>query len=284
MTTSLPFPAKAAQNNPRKDAGRRKPNTKTVIALLGSKRKANTYGLLKQLERLLAAGGARLEIVPLYQYTIQDCLGCDGCVLRGGCGLRDDVPALMDKLAAADGLILASPVYLQQVSGKLKTFLDRTCRWYHRPVLAGKPVLCVATTKGSGLAPTLAYLENIVRQWGAVPAGKIGRTIFQLKNPVTARETARFLRLLDHPEQYAPSVRVLVAFEVQKALARFLNGLDTAYWQQKGWFDRPYFYPCRILPHRRAVSGTAGAVMRRVLSRTAPQTTHATGAPPAKTS
>jgi multimeric flavodoxin WrbA len=41
--------------------------------------------------------------------------------------------------------ILSSPIYMGGVSGKLKVFIDRTRKWFHRPELIGKPVLFAAT-------------------------------------------------------------------------------------------------------------------------------------------
>ena len=96
---------------------------KKVVALLGTKRKANTYKLLMQIKDLLAENNTELEIIELYKYDIKDCTGCDICVLKGECALKDDVHQIMDALSKANGIILASPVYLQQVSGKIKTFL-----------------------------------------------------------------------------------------------------------------------------------------------------------------
>ena len=227
----------------------------------------NTYRLLMQIKEILACHDTALEVVELYQYGISDCLGCDVCVLRGKCVLNDDVPELMEKLKAADGIILASPVYLQQVSGKMKTFFDRTCSWYHRPVLMAKPLLCVSTTKGSGLKATLSYLENVALQWGAIPAGKIGRTIFNSEKPVNEKETARFITLLEDPAKYSPSLKQLIDFEVQKSLAQFLNGLDKEYWTERGWIDRSYFYKCRVDPFKGMVSGMIGRSMRRGMAR-----------------
>ena len=258
-------PARTAGVGPR--AGKGELDTKKIVALLGSKRRANTYGLLTQIRKLLAEKDMELEIIELYQYDVQDCCGCEACVLRGSCVLRDDVARIREEIAAADGVILASPVYLQQVSGKMKTFFDRTCSWYHRPVLTAKPVLCVATTKGSGLRATLSYLENIAAQWGAIPAGTVGRTIFNLQKPVGERELARFERLIAAPQTASPTLKQLIGFEVQKSLSQYLNGLDGEYWREKGWDSRPYFCPCRINPFKRAISGAVGAAMRRGMAR-----------------
>ncbi len=223
----------------------------------------NTYNLLIQIKELLANQDVELEILELYHYDIKDCIGCDCCILNGKCVLPDDVSQIMDTLTRADGIILASPVYLQQVSGKMKIFFGRTCRWYHRPELVGKPVLSVATTKGSGLKATLSYMENVAAQWGAITAGAVGRTIFTLQKPVSKKELTRFIRLLNAPCSYSPTLNQLIGFEVQKSLAQYLNGLDTAYWESHGWMNKPYFFHCKVNPGKRVISGTVGQIMRK---------------------
>ena len=236
---------------------------KKVIALHASKRKANTYKLLVQIQQQLAQNNVEVEIVSLYDYNIQDCFGCEKCILHGGCVQHDDVELLMNKLAAADGIILSSPVYLQQVCGKLKTFIDRTCKWYHRPVLYTKPVLCVATTKGSGLKLTLSYLQNVAVQWGAMPAGSIGRTIQNIHFAPKKKELSGFVKLLQAPQRYRPPLNSLVNFEVQKALAKYLTGLDTSYWNEKGWNTKSYYFQCRPNRFKCILSGALGSVLQR---------------------
>ena len=144
---------------------------KQVVALLGSRRKKNTYRLLSEIQEILKKHEIELHIIELCHCNVTPCAGCERCILQGQCMLNDDAADIMKRLSEADGIVLASPVYLKQVSGQLKTFFDRTCMWYHRPVLAEKPVLSVSTTKGSGLRKTLSYLSSIAVQWGAVPAG-----------------------------------------------------------------------------------------------------------------
>lgn len=238
-----------------------------VVVIHASKRKRNTYGLLVQIQQRLAYEGVEVEIIQLYDQHIEDCIGCEKCILDGACIWADNLQSIMAKLSAADGIILSSPVYLQQVSGKLKTMIDRTCMWFHRPVLSGKPILCVATTKGSGLKGTLAYLRSVAVQWGAMPAGQIGRTIRTLHHPVSPKELEQFTALLKVPQKYRPSFTELMNFEVQKALAAFLGGLDAAYWQKMGWNAKPYYLPCRVGQLKKAVSGLFGAFLQRKLTK-----------------
>lgn len=236
---------------------------KKVIALHASRRKMNTYGLLVQIRELLKEQDAEVEIVPLYDLELKDCLGCEQCIRRDRCALDDGAEELMEKLSGADGIILSSPVYLQQVSGKMKSFIDRTCRWFHRPALAGKPVLCVATTKGSGLKLTLDYLENVAMQWGGMPAGRVGRSVRNADRPVKASELKRFAELLKDPAKYRPPLTALMDFEVQKVLAGRLEGLDGQFWEEKGWNPLPYYFPCRVGALQGGATRLVGDVIRK---------------------
>lgn len=47
----------------------------------------------------------------------------------------------MQKIIESDGLVIGTPVYLNNMSGILKTFIDRTCSWFHRREVAKKPTL-----------------------------------------------------------------------------------------------------------------------------------------------
>ena len=236
---------------------------KKVVALHASRRKVNTYKLLLQLQQDLTGQDIEVEILSLYDYNLKDCIGCEKCILRGECIHLDDSQLLMDKMAAADGIILSSPVYLKQVSGKLKGFIDRTCKWYHRPVLYGKPVLCVATTKGSGLKSTLSYLQSVAIQWGAMPAGRIGRSIRNIDSVVTKKELSEFAWLLNAPQKYRPALNTLIEFEVQKALAKYIGGLDESYWKEKGWDTKVYFTQCSPNRLKCFISRMFGAILQR---------------------
>lgn len=239
---------------------------KKIVALLGSNRKKNTYRLLMEIQSILEEYQIKLSIIELYRRQITPCLGCEKCILQGKCVLHDDTEYIMQQLLEADGIILASPVYLQQVSGQLKTFFDRTCMWYHRPALTGKPVLSVVTTKGSGLNKTMSYLDSIAVQWGAVPAGTVGRSIFIQDKSISEKELFRFLKLIQNPQKHSPTLDQLINFEVQKAMAMSLNLLDKQYWEEQYWCRKPYFYCCKINPVNRFVSRQVGKILQQKMN------------------
>ena len=98
-----------------------------VIAINSSNRKMNTYDLIVQTKEILKNNNIDVEIVNLFEYEIKACIGCEHCLVKGGCVLKDDTFDIMQKIKSSDGIILTSPVYMENISGKLKTFVDRTC-------------------------------------------------------------------------------------------------------------------------------------------------------------
>ncbi|MDD2371296.1 MAG: flavodoxin family protein [Firmicutes bacterium] len=239
-----------------------------VIAINSSKRKINTYGLIIQVKEILAKKDIEVEIINLYDYEIKNCLGCEHCIITDDCVLKDDVSEIMRKIENSDGIILTSPVYLQTVSGMMKIFIDRTCKWFHRPVLYGKPILVMSTTKGSGLKATLKYLEKVVVQWGAINAGSIGRGIRNIETPISLKECKEFISLLKmEKKDYKPSLDSLINYQVQKILADFMSGLDENYWREKGWNKKFYYFNCKINIFKRMIATLIYKVISRAMQR-----------------
>lgn len=233
-----------------------------VVAINSSKRKRFTYGLLCEIKEILNSEGIEVEIINLYDFDIKDCNGCEVCILKGKCTIKDDMDFLMEKLRSCDGVILSSPVYLRNVSGKLKTFVDRTCMWYHRPHLYGKPLLSVSTTKGSGLKFTLKYIEDVGVQWGMYPSGRIGRSIRNVDVPVSKGECSKFISSLRMSKcDHKPSFKSVIDFNVQKAMAKSLAELDKKYWQDNGFLNQSYFYKCRLNPLKKLCGDTVFKIL-----------------------
>lgn len=239
-----------------------------VLAINSSSRKMNTYELISQVKEILKIHNIDVEIINLFDYDIKACIGCEHCLIKSGCVLDDQVKIIMEKIKSSDGIILTSPVYMENISGKLKTFVDRTCRWFHRPQIYGKPVLVISTTKGSGLKSTIKYLERVVIQWGGFNTGKIGRNIRTINNKISKSECENFIGHLNmNKEKYTPSLKSLVNFQIQKELAYKLNGLDREYWEDKGWFADVYYFKCRINILKRLIATSFGKFLNKVVNK-----------------
>lgn len=112
-----------------------------ILAIAGSpRRKGNTDTLLDRAVAGATSAGAEVERVVLSQLKVAPCIGCNRCFETGRCVVQDDYQALYDKTLAADGIILAAPVFFMNVSGWTKAFIDRfQCLWALRYVL-NRPV------------------------------------------------------------------------------------------------------------------------------------------------
>lgn len=218
-----------------------------VLAINTSRRKKNTYSLIKQVCEGLNRHGINSEIINLFDYDIKPCIGCQKCITDDYCVLKDDVGELMHKLIEADGIILSSPVYMNGVSGKGKTFFDRTCKWFHRPELYGKPMLFISTTAGSGLSEVTKYLNNVALQWGCMPTGSVTRIITTLDEKVRYDEYKNFVRHLKMSKaKYKPKLNALIMYQVQRILAKKILQRDRKYWIEKNWLNKMYFFNCDI--------------------------------------
>lgn len=102
-----------------------------VLAFNGSPRKSwNTAILLKKALEGAAAQGAATELINLYDLNFKGCISCFECKRTNGpnygrCAVKDDLMPVLQKAAAADVLILGSPIYLGAVTGVMHAFLER---------------------------------------------------------------------------------------------------------------------------------------------------------------
>jgi len=154
------------------------PEPPLVVAVVGSSRAhGNTSILVDVVLEELTRRGIRVEKVMLGERRVAGCLGHDDCAERRVCPLGDDAADILDAVYAADGLILATPVYYENVSAQMKAFMDRNAfRYAHDEWLRAKAVGLVAVTAETGLDETLAALRRYVTLStdGDVPIFSVG--------------------------------------------------------------------------------------------------------------
>ncbi len=62
----------------------------------------------------------------LCKLNIKNCIGCRNCISNGGnCVIDDDFKEIFEDIKLADIVIISTPIYINQVNGHMKTFLDR---------------------------------------------------------------------------------------------------------------------------------------------------------------
>lgn len=105
--------------------------TKNVLILSASPRKGGNSDLLcDQLMRGTEEAGNQVEKIFVRDKKIAYCTGCGTCFATKKCSIKDDMTEILDKMIAADVIVMATPVYFYTMNGQLKTLIDRTCARY----------------------------------------------------------------------------------------------------------------------------------------------------------
>ena len=97
-----------------------------VLIINGSPRpKGNTAIALNEMVKIFEADGIETEVVQIGNKDIRGCIACGNCFSKGKCVFDDIVNELAPKFEAADGLVIASPVYYASANATLVACLDR---------------------------------------------------------------------------------------------------------------------------------------------------------------
>jgi len=141
-----------------------------VMAVNGSPRKNwNTATLLGQALKGAASQGAETELIHLYDLNFKGCISCFACKTRGGksygkCAVKDDLKPILEKIAAADGLILGSPIYFGIVSGEMRSFMERLLFPYF--TYTDPPQSLFPKKISTGFIYTMNVTEELMKEWG----------------------------------------------------------------------------------------------------------------------
>ena len=100
-----------------------------VLLINGSPHKeGNTYTALAEVAKTLEAEGIETEIAWIGVKPVRGCIACGTCIEKqnGVCVFADDpCNTMIEKLRAADGLVVGSPVYYGQPTGQVMSLLQR---------------------------------------------------------------------------------------------------------------------------------------------------------------
>lgn len=98
---------------------------KTILLNGSPHAEGNTFLALKKAADMLEAQGIETELIHIGGKQISGCVGCGAC-FKGECAFADDFfRDATEKMYAADGLVLGTPVYYSGIAGGFKCFLDR---------------------------------------------------------------------------------------------------------------------------------------------------------------
>lgn len=116
-----------------------------VLILNGSPRiNGNTSIAVREMEKIFEENGVAAETVQIGNRDIRGCIACGSCREKGKCIFDDVVNELAPKFEAADGLVIASPVYYASANATLIACLDRLfySSSFDKTMKVGASVVC----------------------------------------------------------------------------------------------------------------------------------------------
>ena len=96
-----------------------------LILSTSPRKKGNSAALAEAFAEGAREAGNRAEVVSLCGMKLEFCRGCLACQKTGRCIIDDDVQSLLPKIHDADVLVFATPIYYYEMSGQMKTLIDR---------------------------------------------------------------------------------------------------------------------------------------------------------------
>ncbi|MCR5133354.1 MAG: flavodoxin family protein [Bacteroidales bacterium] len=153
------FPALSAAT--RRITQNRRDVKKIIIIDGGPRRNMNTAGMLRAFAEGAESAGENVEVktVRLYELDYKGCMSCMACKVKGKtsniCKFKDALAPILEEIALADGLVLGSPIYFGDVTGQMRTFLERLAfPWlsyndYSMTATKRMPVVLIETMNGT---------------------------------------------------------------------------------------------------------------------------------------
>ena len=102
---------------------------KTIIINASPRKNWNTAQLLKEAQKGAESVGAETEYIDLYDLDFTGCRSCLACKLKGAernkCYWKDDLSPVIDRILAADNLIVGSPIYYAEPTAGFRALFER---------------------------------------------------------------------------------------------------------------------------------------------------------------
>jgi multimeric flavodoxin WrbA len=147
-----------------------------ILGLSCSPRKdGNTVAMINAALKAAKKAGAEVELYSVAGKTLEPCRGCWGCQKTGKCVIVDDaVPEIFDKMLAADGIIIGTPVYFYGMTAQAKALMDRTISIRGPERSLANKVCGVVTSAGSlGMVDVLKDWSYFIVQHAMLPANQV---------------------------------------------------------------------------------------------------------------
>ena len=150
---------------------------KVIVISTSLRRGSNSDILADHFVEGAKAAGNEVEKISLVGKTIQFCKGCLGCQRLGRCVIDDDVNDIMAKVLRADVICWATPIYYYEMSGQMKTLIDRMNGMYAQDYQFRDVYLLTTAAENEDWTPKRA--ETGLTGWiDCYPKSSLAKTLF----------------------------------------------------------------------------------------------------------
>ena len=163
----------------------------------GPRKNFNTASMLQKIAEGAGSVSSEIEVktVRLYGLDYKGCMSCMACKIKGKasnvCKFKDALTPILEEIAEADGLVLGSPIYFGDVTGQMRTFLERLAfPWlsyndYSMTAPKRMPVILVETMNGTperNNSQGYGSMEYCINTALGEPERLIAYNTYQVKN------------------------------------------------------------------------------------------------------
>ena len=136
---------------------------KVVVISTSLRPGSNSHSMAERFAQGAQDAGHEVELISLRGKEIKFCIGCLSCQSTGACVFKDDVPAIMDSVLNADVVCWATPIYYYEMSGQMKTLIDRMNAMYPKDYRFRDIYLLTTAAEDDESTPKLA--ESGLQGW-----------------------------------------------------------------------------------------------------------------------
>ncbi len=213
-----------------------------LISASPKREKSQSFALAKEVLRGAANRKTRTDVIHLCDLKIDFCRACESCHVKIlDCPIRDDAGIVLRKMLCADGIIFATPNYINQVTASLKALFDRSTHFIHCLRMEGKYVAGAVTAGGGQGNMVLDYLKHYANTCGARYSGGVFSrpAIDREKNAEAGKLGAKLARNVQKKPRFADQEKIIAGQKrrFQKIMEfnkdRWVQ--EYKYWVDQGW-------------------------------------------------
>lgn len=214
-----------------------------LISSSPRKEKSQTFLLAKEVLRGAANNkDVEPETIHLCDLKIEFCRHLEACRKKIlSCPIKDDIQMILKKMLEAEGIIFASPNYINQVTASMKAFFDRASHIIHCRRLLGKYIAAVVLSGSGQEKDVLGYIEYYAHTCAAQYSGGVSSRapISKEKMEEAFKLGTKLISDIKEKRKFAEQMKIIEESKehFKKIIEIRKNDWieEYQYWQDKGW-------------------------------------------------